>query len=69
MAEYKVGDVLQFGNEWLLVLDQPGIPNVTIQRNDLFLGGYNPITDFSSIDSEVLFNIFDIKRKVEDNEY
>ena len=65
--KYKQGDVLQFGDEWLLVLgesDSEEHPNVTIGTEKLFLGGYNPQTD-RNCTLPVLFNIFDIKRKVE----
>lgn len=69
--KYKQGDVLQFGYEWLLVLGEPNSeeqwPNVTIGTEKLFLGGYNPQTD-RNCTLPVLFNIFDIKRKVEENE-
>lgn len=65
MSKYKVGDVIQFGGEWMLILDIPENPNVTIQKETLFLGSYNPIGD-TSMDHEVLFNIFDIKKRIED---
>ena len=65
MPKYKVGDVIQFGDEWMLILDLPENPNVTIKKETLFLGGYNPIGD-TSMDHEVLFNIFDIKKRIED---
>ena len=65
MSKYKVGDVIQFGDEWMLILDLPDHPNVTIKTSNLFLGGYNPIGD-TSMDHEVLFNIFDIKKRIED---
>lgn len=68
--KYRVGDVLLFGDEWILVLNEPDPqvhPNVTIGDEDLFLGGYDPNTDPNST-YPVLFNIFDIKRKVEENE-
>lgn len=67
--KYKVGDVLLFGDDWMLVLnDDKETPNVTIARDTLFLGGLNPHTE-KGFDLPVLFNIFDIKRKVEENGY
>ena len=69
MSKYKVGDVIQFGDEWLLILDQPKVPNVTIEKYTLFLGRYNPITDYDgTFENRVLFNIFDIKKRIENNE-
>lgn len=65
MSKYKVGDVIQFGDEWMLILGLPENPSVTIETSNLFLGGYNPIGD-TSMDHEVLFNIFDIKKRIED---
>ena len=66
MSKYKVGDVIQFGDEWMLILDLPENPNVTIKKETLFLGGYNPIGDGCHVTCEVLFNIFDIKKRIED---